>query len=198
MAKKKRSPEKVPARVSARRVRGRARDEAVFPVGPPRSELPDDYVETLSEIKQRIQQERLRVVLTANSAMVLLYWDLGRMILERQKRAGWGAKVIDRLAQDLREAFPEMKGFSPRNLKYMRAFSAAWPDRQFVQQLAAQIPWFHNCVLLDRIADAKTIDSSIDKEKARTEFPSSPVPFDTRPLAATQGYGAYRGTRYSL
>ena len=64
--------------------------------------------------------------------------------------------MIDRLAQDLRETFPEMKGFSARNLKYMRAFAAAWPDRQFVQQLAAQIPWFHNCVLLDRVTDIET------------------------------------------
>jgi len=73
------------------------------------------------------------------------------MILERQGKEGWGAKVIDRLAMDLREAFPDMKGFSPRNLKYMRAFAAAWPDRAIVQQLAAQIPWFHNCILLDRV-----------------------------------------------
>ena len=71
--------------------------------------------------------------------MVRLYWDIGRMILERQDRAGWGAKVIDRLAADLREAFPEMKGFSPRNLKYMRAFAAAWPERAFVQEALAQI-----------------------------------------------------------
>jgi predicted nuclease of restriction endonuclease-like (RecB) superfamily len=75
------------------------------------------------------------------------------MILGRQNRAGWGARVIDRLAHDLREAFPDMKGVSPRNLKYMRAFAFAWPDRAIVQQLAAQIPWFHNCVLLDRVSD---------------------------------------------
>src|SRR6266508_2558778 len=139
-----------------RRSRGRAREGASFPVAPPRSELPSDYVETLTEIKRRVQEERLRVVLAANSAMVRLYWDIGRMILERQDKAGWGAKVIDRLAADLREAFPDMKGFSPRNLKYMRAFAAAWPSRPFVQQVAAQIPWFHNCVLLDRVPDAKT------------------------------------------
>jgi hypothetical protein len=63
------------------------------------------------------------------------------MILERQQRAGWGAKVIDRLAADLNEAFPDMRGFSPRNLKYMRAFAAAWPDRAMVQQVAARIPY---------------------------------------------------------
>ncbi len=135
-------------------VLGHRRKEALFPAAPQRAGLPGDYAEALGEIKCRITQERLRVVLAANSAMVLLYWDIGRMILERQDRAGWGAKVIDRLALDLREAFPDMKGFSPRNLKYMRAFAAAWPDPAIVQQLAAQIPWFHNCILLDRIPDA--------------------------------------------
>jgi len=136
----------------ARRVRGRTREGAGFPVPPPRSELPRDYRATLATIKQRVQQERLRVVLTANSAMVLLYWDIGRVILDRQASQGWGAKVIDRLAADLQTTFPEMRGFSPRNLKYMRAFAGAWLDRPFVQQLAAQIPWFHNCLILDKVS----------------------------------------------
>ena len=135
---------------------GRQRKEARFPVAPAKAALPGDYAEALGAIKHRIQQERLRVVLSANAAMVLLYWDIGRMILERQRLAGWGARVIDRLAADLAEAFPDMKGFSPRNLKYMRAFAAAWPQREFVQQVAAQIPWFHNCLLLDKVADPPT------------------------------------------
>ena len=154
--KKKRGTAIIPTKTEAGRVRGRAREEASFPVAPPRSEMPGDYAEILGEIKGRIQQERLRVVLAANSAMVLLYWDIGRMILERQERAGWGARIIDRLSEDLREASPDMKGLSPRNLKYMRAFAAAWPEREFVQQAAAQIPWFHNCLLLDRLSDPAT------------------------------------------
>jgi len=138
----------------AQKSRERARRAgAIFPVAPPRSVLPRGYAKTLVEIKQRIQHARLRVVLAANSAMILLYWDIGRVILERQARAGWGSKVIDRLAADLREAFPDTRGFSPRNMKYMRAFAAAWPARPFVQQLAARMPWFHNCVLLDRVSD---------------------------------------------
>lgn len=122
--------------------RGKTREEASFPGPPPLSELPRDYAKTLAEIKHRIHQERLRVVLAANSAMVLLYWDIGRMILDRQERAGWGAKVIDRLSTDLREAFADLKGFSPRNLRYMRTFAAAWPEWEIGQQLAAQIPTF--------------------------------------------------------
>ena len=126
---------------------------ASFPVAPTRSELPVGYAEMLGEIKLRIQQERLRVVLAANAAMVMLYWDIGRMILDRQERAGWGAKVIDRLAADLRNAFPDMKGFSPRNLRYMRAFAAAWPERPIVQEALAQIPWYHHIALLEKLDD---------------------------------------------
>jgi predicted nuclease of restriction endonuclease-like (RecB) superfamily len=118
--------------------------------------LPGDYAETLAEIKERIQQERLRVVLAANSAMMLLYWDIGRLILDRQERAGWGAKIIDRLSADLRAANPEMQGLSPRNLKYMRAFAAAWPDRAIVQRVVAQLPWRQNLALLERLADTGT------------------------------------------
>jgi predicted nuclease of restriction endonuclease-like (RecB) superfamily len=88
----------------------------------------------------------------AVSELVLLYWDIGRGILERQEKDGWGSKVVDRLAKDLKAEFPEMRGFSPRNLKYMWAFAAAWSDREFVQQAAAQIPWFHNCLILDRLS----------------------------------------------
>ena len=124
---------------------------ASFPVAPSRSELPRGYAKTLGEIKQRIRQERLRVVLAANAAMVLLYWGLGRVVLDRQERAGWGAKVIDRLAADLREAFPDMQGFSPRNLKYMRAFAAAWPARAIVQEALAQITWYHNITLIEKL-----------------------------------------------
>lgn len=115
-------------------------------------DLPNDYTEVLGTIKARIQQERVSAVMAANSAMVLLYWDIGRLILERQRHSGWGARIMDRLAADLRDAYPDMRGFSPRNLKYMRAFSAAWPDRTIVQGPLAQITWYHNIALLEKIA----------------------------------------------
>jgi predicted nuclease of restriction endonuclease-like (RecB) superfamily len=147
-----------PAAASKRRVKPSKRTSKttgrrVIDVSLAAAEPPQGYARVFAAMKQRIERERLRAVLSANAAMVLLYWDIGRMILERQDSAGWGAKVIDRLSQDLRAAFPDMKGFSPRNLKYMRAFASAWPDPSIVQQLAAQIPWFHHCVLLDRVAD---------------------------------------------
>ena len=150
----KKRPQPAPAaktRSAVRFSRGRTHPGgASFPVASPRAELPRGYAKTLGEIKQRIQQERLRVVLAANSAMVLLYWDIGRVILDRQEREGWGAKVIDRLAADLHEAFPDLKGFSPRNLKYMRAFAGAWPERAIVQEALARIPWYHHIALMEK------------------------------------------------
>lgn len=113
--------------------------------------IPAGYAELLHDLKQKIRGAQLRASLAVNQELVLLYWRIGREILTRQERESWGAKVIDRLSADLKTAFPEMKGFSPRNLKYMRAFAEAWPEGAIVQQPAAQIPWFHHCVLLDKV-----------------------------------------------
>jgi predicted nuclease of restriction endonuclease-like (RecB) superfamily len=136
-----------------RKSRGRKRQDASFPVAPARIGFPESYPGVLSEIKRRIKTERLRTVMAANSAMIILYWDIGRLILERQEREHWGAKVIDRLSADLREAYPDMSGLSPRNLKYMRAFAAAWPDPSIVQRVVAQIPWRSNIAILDKLDD---------------------------------------------
>ena len=115
------------------------------------AELPPDYSGWLANLKLRIQSAQQRAALAVNRELVLLYWQFGHDILARQQAQGWGAKVIDRLARDLTAAFPGMKGFSPRNLKYMRAFAEAWPDAAIVQQAAAQLPWFHLCILLDKV-----------------------------------------------
>ena len=115
--------------------------------------IPSDYQAFLQSIKTRVQQAQLKALVAVNRELILLYWQIGRGILERQEQQGWGAKVIDQLSRDLHAAFPQMKGFSFRNLKYMRAFAAAYQDEIFVQQVAAQIPWFHHCVLLDKVKD---------------------------------------------
>jgi predicted nuclease of restriction endonuclease-like (RecB) superfamily len=115
----------------------------------------DDYSALLQDLKERIRTTQIRASLAVNRELILLYWQIGREILLRQRQQGWGAKVVNQLAQDLQQEFPDMKGFSPRNLKYMRAFAEAYTDEQIVQQAAAQIPWFHNCVLLDKIKDGK-------------------------------------------
>ena len=113
--------------------------------------IPDSYRQFLADLKGRIRAAQLRASMAVNRELVLLYWQIGRDILDRQEREHWGAKVIDRLAADLKRAFPDMKGFSPRNLKYMRAFGEAWPDEAIVQQLVAQIPWGHNVCILDLV-----------------------------------------------
>lgn len=137
-----------------RRDDGRNKD-LIMPVPPTAMELPDGYGEFLSNIKQRVKTERLKAVFSANMAQVLMYWDIGNDILQKQQSSGWGAKVIDRLSADLKNAFPEMQGFSPRNLKYMRTFAEAWPDREFMQRTVAQIPWRSNLTLLEKLKDSE-------------------------------------------
>lgn len=124
-----------------------SKDDEPVSLTPP----PAGYTDWLADLKGRIHTAQQRATLAVNRELVLLYWQIGSDILARQNAQGWGAKVIDRLAHDLRTAFPDMKGFSPRNLKYMRAFAQAWPDAEFVQQAAAQLPWFHLCTLLDKL-----------------------------------------------
>ena len=113
--------------------------------------LPSDYGPWLAELKARINAAQQQAARSVNSELVLLYWQIGRGILERQGREGWGSKVIERLSQDLRNAFPTMKGFSRANLLYMRAFAEAWPDQAIVQQAVGQLPWGHNLVLLSKL-----------------------------------------------
>ena len=113
--------------------------------------LPSDYGPWLAELKARIHAAQQQAARSVNSELVLLYWQIGRGILERQGREGWGSKVIERLAQDLRNAFPTMKGFSRANLLYMRAFAEAWPDQAIVQQAVGRLPWGHNLVLLSKL-----------------------------------------------
>ncbi len=114
-------------------------------------DLPVGYAAILADLKDQIKGARLKAGLEVNRELVLLYWRIGKQIRTQQHEEGWGSKVIERLSLDLLREFPEMKGLSSRNLKYMRAFYEAYPDEAIVQQLAAQIPWFHNCVLLDKV-----------------------------------------------
>jgi predicted nuclease of restriction endonuclease-like (RecB) superfamily len=109
--------------------------------------IPRGYREFVGRLKKKIASSRLRAAIAVNEELILLYWNLGTQIKSHQTGEGWGSKVIDRLSMDLTRAFSDMKGFSVRNLKYMLAFAKAYPDRLFVQQAAAQIPWFHNCII---------------------------------------------------
>jgi len=116
----------------------------------------EDYAQLLNDLKARIQAARTRAALAVNKELIALYWDMGKMIVERQQQHGWGDAVIDRLSQDLRREFPDNKGFSRSNLFYMRQFYLTYKDaNEFVQQLAGQIPWWHNVVIFSRVKDLK-------------------------------------------
>ncbi|NUU51228.1 MULTISPECIES: PDDEXK nuclease domain-containing protein [Curtobacterium] len=117
------------------------------------SAVPSSYAATLASLKQHVRNARFTAQRRANTELVVLYGQIGATILLRQGQEGWGTKVIARLAEDLRTEFPEMRGFSPRNLAYMRAFAAAWSQQETVQQAVAQLPWGHITVLLDRLDD---------------------------------------------
>ncbi len=121
------------------------------------SQLPeplDDYQITLGALVERVRVARARALRSVNRELVLLYWDIGQEILLRQEREGWGAKVIDRLARDLRSLFPDM-GMSSRNLKYMRAFAKTWPDPEIEQGRLARLSWWHQIALLEKLDDAE-------------------------------------------
>lgn len=114
---------------------------------------PEGYGELLEELKSRIRSSRTRAALAVNNELVLLYWSIGQDILARQERQGWGSKVIERLAADLKTVFPEMKGLSSRNLLLMRSFAQTWPEEAIVKQLVSQLPWGHNIRLIQKVKD---------------------------------------------
>lgn len=115
------------------------------------SSLPDTYQAFVRGLKERIRAAQVRAALAVNAELILLYWQIGRESLQRQEQEGWGAKVIEQLARDLKREFPDVQGFSRTNLLYMRAFAKAYPEEQIVQRIAGQIPWRHNQVLLDKL-----------------------------------------------
>jgi predicted nuclease of restriction endonuclease-like (RecB) superfamily len=115
---------------------------------PPAPSTPTGYASWLSELKTRIRETRVRAALAVNSELISLYWRIGRDIIDRQAQDGWGTKVVDRLATDLRAEFPNARGFSSANLRYMRAFAEAWPDPAILQRVVGKLPWGQNIELL--------------------------------------------------
>jgi predicted nuclease of restriction endonuclease-like (RecB) superfamily len=115
--------------------------------------LPPDYGEWLASLKLRIRSARQRAVMAMNEEQIRLYHSIGCDIIDRQNQQGWGAKVIKRLSADLRAAFPEMKGLSVSNLKYMRVFARECPNLEIGQQSADQLPWFHLVILLTKVSE---------------------------------------------
>lgn len=114
-------------------------------------------------MKAEIQKQRISVVLNADSSMICLYWNIGRAILNKQEEDGYwvggslgGGKIIDRMANDSKEAFPEMAGFSPQNIKYMWKFAESYTNLEIVQRVVAQIPWRTNITLMDKLKDEES------------------------------------------
>ncbi|TVS09387.1 MAG: DUF1016 domain-containing protein [Planctomycetaceae bacterium] len=136
-----------------------------------RGVLPAGFHDLLEDLKARIRVAQTRAILAANAELVRLYWDIGRLIDQRKQREGWGSGVIPRLARELRNELPEVKGFSERNIKLMVQFAQEYPagigDRDLIGQPAvaqmqaggkghpvvAQIPWAHNVLLMQRVKD---------------------------------------------
>jgi len=114
-----------------------------------------NYQQLLADVKQRIQQAQVKVAIAANQELLILYWEIGTLILERQAKEGWGAKVREQLSRDLKKIFPNMRGFSKRNLLYMKQFSEAYPNFEITQVPLAQISWYHNITLLQKCPDEK-------------------------------------------
>ncbi|WOO32244.1 PDDEXK nuclease domain-containing protein [Diaphorobacter limosus] len=147
------------------------------PETPPEPNVPALYATLLADIKQRVRRAQVRAMLAVNAELIRLYWDIGRVIDERQQQEGWGAGVIPRLARDLHNDLPEEKGFSERNIKQMLAFYREYAQLSFVQQPAAQIetgpkvpqaaalftaelilalPWTHHAILMAKVKDPAT------------------------------------------
>ncbi|MEP0924897.1 PDDEXK nuclease domain-containing protein [Leptolyngbya sp. ST-U4] len=116
-----------------------------------RLSLPQGYDDFLNRLKERIRTARVRAALAVNQELIYLYWQIGRSILEQQQSEGWGTRVIERLAKDLRKEFPEIKGFSRSNLGYMKAFAEAYSDEAIYQRCVGKLPWRHNIALLDKL-----------------------------------------------
>ena len=136
--------------------RGRTRPEAIFPVAPSAASLPESYAATLQEIKRHLRSARVRAILAANPIVIEAYWHTGKIILARQQETAWGARVIDRLAADLKLEFPEMGGLSVRNLLAMKIFAREFPDDPIAQQPVAQLPWGHVLQIMQRAKDPAT------------------------------------------
>lgn len=142
------------------------------------SQLSSNYMDILTGLKEKIRQARQKAVIAANTQLLLIYWEIGKTIQAQEKEEGWGAKTVERLSVDLRTEFEDMKGLSPRNLRYMRDFYEAYPDFSMLQQdvailqatpanseiiqnqqdiilqaQLAKLPWYHHITLLTKVKD---------------------------------------------
>ena len=138
--------------------RGRTREGALFTAAPSKLSLPAGYASTLQDIKAHLRNARVRAVLAANPIVIEAYWHTGKIILQRQSESAWGAKVIDRLAVDLREEFTDMGGLTTRNLLSMKIFAREFPDGPITKQPVSQLPWGQIIRLMQMVKDPAARD----------------------------------------
>lgn len=131
-------------------------NDASFPSTPTRTLMPDWYPDMLASVSGKVAAGRIRAVTAVNQELVATYWAIGNEIINRQGQEGWGAKVIDRLSSDLNHAFPNSKGFSPRNLLFMRSIASTWPHTAIVKAPLSQLPWYHHIALMQKLSDSPT------------------------------------------
>lgn len=155
-SKKKASPTPPSETSDTRLSRGRTRPGAIFPVAPAAASLPPSYAATLQQIKTHLATARVRAILAANPIVIEAYWQTGKIILARQQEAGWGAKVIDRLAADLQAEFPDMSGLTARNLLSMKIFAREFPEGPIAKQAVSQLPWGQIIRLMQMVKDPAT------------------------------------------
>ena len=141
---------------------GSDQNDVIIPIAPTAIEIPDGYLSFIDEIIETVYKSRLKAAIHANRSLVLMYWQIGKLVLQKQQEEGWGAKIIDRISFDLKKEFPEMKGFSSRNLKYMCKFADVRDNYEFVQQAVAQIS------RKTRVNTACSVDSSLSQTKQVT------------------------------
>ena len=115
--------------------------------------LTKEYIIFFKEIKAKVLSSQLKAAVAVNSELIKLYWEIGNSVYQKQRNKKWGSKIIEKLAKDLKSNFPDMKGFSLRNLQYMVSFAREYTCKSITQQLVAQIPWGHNILLLDKVKD---------------------------------------------
>lgn len=111
----------------------------------------NEYNAWLIDLKKRVREAQTKAVVAVNSELIMLYWQIGRDILERQEKHKWGSKIVDQLSDDLKREFPGMTGFSPSNLNYMLNFARTWTSEAIFQQLVGKLPWGHNIALLTKL-----------------------------------------------
>lgn len=138
--------------------------------------LPQGYNDLLKDLKARVHKARMSAVLAANAELVALYVDIGQVILERRDAEGWGTKIIERLGKDLRGAFPDMKGFSPRNFRYMRQLAQICAETPIWQQVVAKLPWGHTITLIEKLkANNERLWGRLRKRKIKHAKPVAAV-----------------------